>query len=83
MSLFERNIHLRKDLAIAKGKTWNGTFPWDDQYRQSYMEETIPLEEIWETQILSKDKGKAEIKKAAKAGDFLSKIELAHLDRKK
>jgi len=82
-SLFERNSHLRNDLAIANGKKWNGTFPWDDKFRQSYMEETIPLEEIWDTQILSEDKSKAEIKKAAEAGDFLSKIKLAHLDRKK
>ena len=70
------------DMAVAAGKNWNDTLPWDDGNRAAYMLEEVPLEDAWDEYILS-TRTKAEIKKAAKAKCIRSIIELEHLDREK
>jgi hypothetical protein len=70
------------DMAVAAGKNWNGTLPWDDENRAAYMVEEVPLEEAWEKYILS-TRTKADIKKNSKAKCIRSIVELEHLERKK
>jgi hypothetical protein len=65
---------------VLMGKSWNGTFAWDDSHRGDYMVEETPVEKRWEDLILS-TRIREDIQKAATNGCRKSKIELEHLDR--
>jgi hypothetical protein len=78
--LMDRCHDIAVDMAKAAVKKWNGTNPWDDEHRGSYMEEEVPLGDLWEQQILSR-RSRADIEKAAKAKCIQSVIELEHLKR--
>jgi hypothetical protein len=80
--LVKRVSDISVDFMLAAGKWWNGTHPWDDEHRATYMEKEVPLEERWEKHILSA-RSKANIKKDAKAKDIRGIIELEHLERNK
>lgn len=70
------------DMAAMAGRGWNDTWPGDDEYRSEYLEDELPLEDQWESQIL-KARNIDEIRLAAKDGCVWSMIELDHLERKK
>ncbi|KUJ07535.1 uncharacterized protein LY89DRAFT_631082 [Mollisia scopiformis] len=80
--LFQEFPDLTYDIAAIAGKDWKGTMPWDDEHRALYVEDEIPLENQWESQILlARDKDA--IKEAASTGCVCSIIELDHLERNK
>jgi hypothetical protein len=70
------------DMDNASRKEWNGTYPWDDEYRMDYMEKETPLDEAYETQILEK-RSLAEIKRGTRTPEVIRHIELVHLQRKR
>ncbi|CZR61648.1 uncharacterized protein PAC_11545 [Phialocephala subalpina] len=83
---FKRCPDLEEDLTALNGKDWGDTFPWDECYRKDYMVEEIPLGLTWDHQLLAKQSlqdRKKDAKNKAKPKDVRSKIELAHLVRKK
>lgn len=65
-------------MANAAGEDWNGTYLWDDENRDRYMQEVLPFDQLWEEHILTRRSIKA-IKEAAKNGCLRSMIELDHL----
>jgi hypothetical protein len=81
-TLLEDSPEIAQDIVRGAGKKWNGTFPWDDEHRQAYLEDEVDLEQLWEKQILAA-RSIEDVKAAAQRNCIRSKIELAHLERKK
>jgi hypothetical protein len=71
---------LKMEVVHAAEEDWNARYPWDDENRERYMQEEIPLDQLWEEHILARRSIK-EIKAAAKNGCPRSMIELDHLER--
>ncbi|TVY89624.1 hypothetical protein LAWI1_G007479 [Lachnellula willkommii] len=79
--VLQKYPNLSTDIHKAGAKKWNGTQPWDDEHRTSYMiPDTVSLEQRWEDQILAK-RSREEVKAAADGGCLKSRLELLHLDR--
>jgi hypothetical protein len=78
--LFKDWPALTTEVANAAEEDWNGTYPWEDENRERYMQEEVPLDQLWEGNILARRSIK-EIKEAAKNGCLRSMIELDHLKR--
>jgi hypothetical protein len=76
--LFKNWPALTTEVANAAEEDWNDTYPWDDENRERYMQEEVPLDQLWEEHILARRSIK-EIKEAAKNGCLRSMIELDHL----
>ena len=81
-TLLEKYPDIGLDIARVAGKEWNGTYPWDDEHRQAYLEDEVALDQLWEQQILAA-RSMEEIRVAAKGNCVRSIIELAHIERKK
>jgi hypothetical protein len=81
-NLFKQFPDLGLDMARAAGTKWNDTYPWSDEHRHLYTEAELPLNQLWEEQIL-KTRNLEEIKKVARNKCIQSKIELDHLNRNK
>lgn len=67
-TMLDRCPDLRADMEKATRQEWNGTYPWDEQYRDEYMVEEFSLEQRWEDQILAR-RTASEVDEAAKAGE--------------
>jgi len=77
----ERQPAISLDILKAGGRNWNGTNPWDDEHRASYMVPFVPLEQRWEEQILM-ERPREEIELAAEGGCTRSRIQLQLLDER-
>ena len=81
-ALLKRCPDLSNDMAMRVGKEWNGTYPWHEAYRESYLEPEVPLEEKWEHQMLAK-RSRAETNASSKSKCLRGVIELDNLERDK
>ncbi|KUJ16523.1 uncharacterized protein LY89DRAFT_734624 [Mollisia scopiformis] len=81
-AMLERCPDLKADMENAVRQDWNGTYPWDCQYRDSYMVEEFNLGERWEEQILAR-RSLEQITMDAATGEMKSVLQLSHLKRKK
>ncbi|KAF4635823.1 hypothetical protein G7Y89_g2264 [Cudoniella acicularis] len=75
-TLLKRLPELSIDMARASGKHWNDSFPWDEKHREAYMEKELPLEEVWDMEILAK-RSKAEVEEKSKAGDLQKDLQFS------
>jgi hypothetical protein len=81
-ALLERIPDLKHDLAVRIGKQWNGSHPWDEKNRESYVKAEVSLDEKWEKMILAKRcKPRTGIEEDAEAGGLKDNIHLDHLER--
>ena len=78
--MFKNWPALTTEVAHAAEEDWNGTYPWDDENRERYMQDEVPLDQLWEEHILARRSIK-EIKQAGKNNCLRSMIELDHLER--
>ncbi|KUJ07448.1 uncharacterized protein LY89DRAFT_742681 [Mollisia scopiformis] len=67
------------DVEKNKGK-WagRGGRPWNNQYRKEYMLEEVPMEEVWENQILQQ-RNLGDLERMSKEKDVQAMIELEHV----
>ncbi|KAF8857301.1 hypothetical protein BDZ45DRAFT_691028 [Acephala macrosclerotiorum] len=77
-ALSENNANFKRDTLMRLPQPRFGTFPWDEQYRQDYLEEEECLDETWEKLILA-SRPLFDTEEAARTGEVRSIIELAHL----
>ncbi|CZR61647.1 uncharacterized protein PAC_11544 [Phialocephala subalpina] len=77
-ALSENNTDFKRDTLTRLPQPWLGTFPWDEQYREGYLEDEERLDETWEKLILA-SRSLSDIEEAARTGEVKSIIELAHL----